>query len=293
MHIERSEARILSTVVEAGGFSRAAEKLGVSQSAVSQSVANLEHKLNTALLTRTTPPELTEAGIRLYRYSRMVLDEEHLALDDIAKIKSGALSTLSLAVNSTVNRCYAQKLLLDFCALNPLTCLKLDVAPSMELIKGVDADRWEMGFGPFLNDMPGHFVCQRFFTEKRYLIVHQQHEQIEALQSDPLRAVQELPLLTSYLDSSTKKKAGERLRDNFSSIWEVSNLGLRIELARAGMGVLYLSDLLLTDLEDFVVIEGLGFSTIERQVGLYFKKHKPLSEGAKRFRAICQAHFRD
>ncbi len=291
MHIERSEARILGTVVEAGGFSRAAEKLGVSQSAVSQSIANLEHKLNTALLTRTTPPELTEAGLRLYRYSRMVLDEEHQALDDIAKIKSGALSTLSLAVNSTVNRCYAQKLLLDFCALNPLTRLKLDVAPSMELIKGVDADRWEMGFGPFLNVMPGHFACQRFFTEKRYLIVHKQHEQIDALLSEPLQALREIPLLTSYLDSSTKKKAGERLRDNFSSIWEVSHLGLRIELARAGMGVFYLSDLLLDDLDDFVVIEGLEFSIIERQVGLYFKKHKPLSEGAKRFRAICQAHF--
>jgi len=291
MHIERSEARILSTVVEAGGFSRAAEKLGVSQSAVSQSVANLEHKLNTTLLTRTTPPELTEAGIRFYRYSRTVLDEELLALEDIAKIRSGALSTLSLAVNSAVNRCYAQKLLLDFCAANPLTCLKLDVAPSLELIKGVDADRWEMGFGPFLNDMPGHFECQRFFTEKRYLIVHKKHEKLDALFNDPLAVLQKLPLLTSYLEASTKKKAGERLRDNFSSIWEVSNLDLRIELARAGMGVLYLSDLLLGDLDDFVVIKDLEFSTIERQVGLFYKKHKPLSEGARRFKAICQAHF--
>ena len=291
MHIERSEARILSTVVEEGGFSRAAEKLGVSQSAVSQSVANLEHKLNTALLTRSTPPELTEAGLRIYRFSRTILDEERLALEDIVKIKSGALSTLSLAVNSAVNQCYAQSLLLDFCARNPLTRLKLDVAPSMELINGVDADRWEMGFGPFLNEMPGHFVCQRFFTEKRFLIVHKYHEKLGALRSNPLEVLQQLPLLTSYLEPSTKRKAGERLRDNFSSVWEVSNLGLRIELARAGMGVLYLSDLLFADLDDFVVIEGLEFSIIERQVGLYYKKHKPLSEGAKRFRAICQAYF--
>ena len=52
MQIERHEIRVLSAVIEEGGFSRAAERLNVSQSAVSQAIANLEHKLNTALLVR-------------------------------------------------------------------------------------------------------------------------------------------------------------------------------------------------------------------------------------------------
>ena len=45
MQIERHEIRILSAVVEEGGFSRAADRLNITQSAVSQAVANLEHKL--------------------------------------------------------------------------------------------------------------------------------------------------------------------------------------------------------------------------------------------------------
>jgi hypothetical protein len=52
MQVERHEIRVLSAVIEEGGFSRAAERLNVSQSAVSQAIANLEHKLNTALLVR-------------------------------------------------------------------------------------------------------------------------------------------------------------------------------------------------------------------------------------------------
>jgi len=63
MQIERNEIRVFSAVVEAGGFSRAAERLNVSQSAVSQTIANLEHKLNAPLLVRGRKPTLTEAGI--------------------------------------------------------------------------------------------------------------------------------------------------------------------------------------------------------------------------------------
>ena len=47
MQIERNELRCFHAVIEAGGFSRAAERLDLSQSAVSQAIANLEHRLGT------------------------------------------------------------------------------------------------------------------------------------------------------------------------------------------------------------------------------------------------------
>src|SRR5688572_7331653 len=67
MQIERHEIRCFQAVIDAGGFSRAAERLDLSQSAVSQAIANLEHRLGTVLLRRGNPPQLTEAGIRLLR----------------------------------------------------------------------------------------------------------------------------------------------------------------------------------------------------------------------------------
>jgi LysR family transcriptional regulator, hydrogen peroxide-inducible genes activator len=76
MQIERNEVRVFAAVVEEGGFSRAAERLHISQSAVSQAMANLEHKLDTQLLLRKGRLRLTEAGKRLFAFTQALQNEE-------------------------------------------------------------------------------------------------------------------------------------------------------------------------------------------------------------------------
>jgi len=292
MQIERNEIRIFSAVVEEGGFSRAAERLHISQSAVSQAVANLEHKLDTQLLLRKGRPRLTEAGKRLFSYAQTVINEEQLVLTDIQSIRSGALSLLNLAMNSVVNRLFGRALLLEFCERNPLTRLKLDVAPSRELIYGVDQERWELGFGPFQAQMPGYFVTRPFFTEQRLLVVHESHPRFQAVLEEPSEELGGLILLTSYLDDAAKRQGQEqRLRNQFSGVWEISDLDLRLAMAEGGKGVTYLSDRLLQTLAGYHPVRGLEISGFERQVGLYYKDDHALSEAAKRFIAICERHF--
>jgi LysR family transcriptional regulator, hydrogen peroxide-inducible genes activator len=295
MQIERNEIRVLVAVVEEGGFSRAAERLHISQSAVSQTVANLEHKLDTRLLLRSGRPRLTEAGKRLFAFAQSVIDDEQRALGDIQRIRTGALSTLNLGMNSVVSRVYGRALMLEFCERNPLTRLKLDVAPSRELIYGVEEDRWELGFGPFQQHMPGDFVTTRYFTEARLLVVHEAHPRFQELTAGGDAAETELAaatLLTSYLDDASRRAGQEqRLRNQFASVWEISNLELRLALAQAGKGVTYLSNRLLDQLAGFQVIEGREISRFERDVGLYYKRHRALSEGARRFIAICERYF--
>ena len=291
MQIERQEIRVFSAVVEEGGFGRAAETLDVSQSAVSQAIANLEHKLDTALLIRGRKLELTEAGKRFFSYTRTVINEESETLSDIKRIRTGALSTLNLAMSSTVNRFHGIRLLLEFSERNPLTSLKLDVAPSREMVYGVDEDRWELGFGPFQSRMPGHFECLDFYREQRMLVVHEHHPQFAELMADPLSHMLQQTLLTSYLDDAGKRPGNARIRDMVGDVWEVSHLELRLALCAAGKGVLYLSERLLNELPGYHHLSGLDISTFERDVGLYFKKHKALTEGAKRFIGICQREF--
>jgi DNA-binding transcriptional LysR family regulator len=292
MQLERNEIRVFAAVVEEGGFSRAAERLHISQSAVSQAVANLEHKLDTRLLLRKGRPKLTEAGKRLFSFAQTLLNEEQRTLADIQRIRTGALSTLNLAMNSVVSRVHGRTLMLEFCERNPLTRLKLDVAPSREIIYGVEDERWELGFGPFQHSMPGHFDLTPYFTEARLLVVHEAHPRFAALRADPEAELSATTLLTSYLDDAARRPGQEqRLRNQFAGVWEVSNLELRLALAEAGKGVTYLSDLLLGQLGGFHAIEGLEISRFEREVGLYYQRHRALSEGARRFIAVCEAHF--
>src|ERR1043165_6317188 len=68
--------RVFSQVVELGGFSRAAEHLGLSSTAASRHVADLEAHLQTRLLNRTTRRvSLTESGRAFYERSVQLLTD--------------------------------------------------------------------------------------------------------------------------------------------------------------------------------------------------------------------------
>lgn len=58
----------LATVIECKGFEKAASTLGVTQSAVSQRIKQLEDALGQTLLLRSQPLEVTPAGKRLHQY---------------------------------------------------------------------------------------------------------------------------------------------------------------------------------------------------------------------------------
>lgn len=71
-----SAMRTFRTVVETGGFSAAARRLGLSKAAVSKQVAELEAHFGTALLQRTTRRlNATDAGRRYFENCVRLLDE--------------------------------------------------------------------------------------------------------------------------------------------------------------------------------------------------------------------------
>jgi DNA-binding transcriptional LysR family regulator len=63
-------------VVEAGGISAAAERMGIAKSAVSRRLQDLENRLDVQLLQRTTRRiHLTDAGSEFYQRSLRILEE--------------------------------------------------------------------------------------------------------------------------------------------------------------------------------------------------------------------------
>lgn len=75
---------ILASIVEAGGFSRAAPVLGVSASALSHRIKALENRLGVRLLNRTTRSVApTEAGERLLSRLQPAMAEINRAISDL------------------------------------------------------------------------------------------------------------------------------------------------------------------------------------------------------------------
>ncbi len=96
--MELRDLRALAAVVRLGSFTRAAESLGYTQSAISQQVAALETELGTELVSRR-PVRATAAGERLVEHAEHVILRLDVARSELVETR-GEQGTLLLAVTS-------------------------------------------------------------------------------------------------------------------------------------------------------------------------------------------------
>jgi len=90
----------LATVVEQGGFEKAAQVLCLTQSAVSQRVRLLEDRLGKILLSRTAPPRPTAAGAQLVKHFHQVKLLEGDLESTLGDPASDAPTRLAIGINA-------------------------------------------------------------------------------------------------------------------------------------------------------------------------------------------------
>ncbi len=198
-------------VVERRSFSQAAERLGVTQPAVSLQVRSLEKRLGAQLLDRSgRRVEPTEAGWRLYRGAQRLLAlEEHL-LDEVASEGVGELAgELSIGASTGPAAIAVPLLLCEFQRAHPEVRVALEVHDTQTVIEKVAARELELGvvgaarrhrgvrFEPFLRDEvilacpPGHQFAGRTVSldelREETLVVMQEGAGVRQVIEDELR----------------------------------------------------------------------------------------------------------
>jgi DNA-binding transcriptional LysR family regulator len=124
--LDADKLRSFLAVMEAGGFTAAAQRLGLGKSRVSADVAALEARLGTALLRRTTRQvQPTEAGEALARDTAQPLRELQEAFDRAACSQRGLVGSLRLTAPADYASAVLAPLLATFLRRHP--ALKLDL----------------------------------------------------------------------------------------------------------------------------------------------------------------------
>lgn len=107
----------LAAVIEQAGFERAAQILGLSQSAVSQRIKLLEARIGQPVLVRATPPTTTEIGRRLLNHVQQVrLLERDLQSVVPTLDEHGMPERLRIAINADSLATWWALAVGDFCA---------------------------------------------------------------------------------------------------------------------------------------------------------------------------------
>lgn len=234
-----------ATVARERSFTRAAAKLGISQSALSQQVQNLEERLGVRLLTRTTCSVApTEAGERLLSTISPKFDEIEGAIADLRSLRDRPAGTIRLTAGEHPAVSILQPALARF----------LPDFPDIKVELIVDygfADIVAQGFdaGVRLGEqLEKDMVAVRIGPEMRMAVVaspayfarHPVPQTAEDLTSHNC-INSRLPTYDTIFQWGLEKD-GHHLKLRSEGQLVLNTLGLRIAAALDGMGIAYLPE---------------------------------------------------
>jgi DNA-binding transcriptional LysR family regulator len=106
---------VFVAVADAGGFTAAARRLGITTAAVSKSITRLEQRLSTRLFTRTTRTvHMTDAGARYYTRCRPALDELARGEDEALEEAGSMRGRIRVELPTTLGRMVVIPVLSEF-----------------------------------------------------------------------------------------------------------------------------------------------------------------------------------
>lgn len=163
-------------VAEDQHFTRAAERLMVSQSGLSASIRALERELRAPLFVRTTRRvTLTEAGRALLTEAERILAQVRAAQDAVAAVQGVLRGTLSLGTEQCIAGVPVAQLLAAFRRQHPDVEIRLRQAGSGALAEDVAAGRLDLAFAVTTRADTEQLRCLPLTSEPMTVLCHPSH----------------------------------------------------------------------------------------------------------------------
>lgn len=274
-------------VATEGTFARAAERLGYTQSAVSQQIAALERIVGDRLFDRPggpRPVELTPLGAHLLAHGRHLLGELDVIGDDIDRFRHGDVGRLRVGTFQSVSA----------------TVLPLIVGPMRATHPGVDISVFESDLDDelharltmgeldvsFVVGTPSGLECRHLFSDPFVLIARPDQFPPGPV---PVADLVGQPLVGQHANScQLLNEAGLRavgLDPNY--VFRTNDNGTVAAMVRAGMGVAVLPALCTEPEDPRVALHRLDPPIPDREISIAWRAGRTLSPAATHFIALA------
>ncbi|HHT97095.1 MAG TPA: LysR family transcriptional regulator [Clostridiales bacterium] len=277
--------KVFYHVAKALSFSDAAEALFISQSAVSQSIKTLEKRLNHPLFIRSTKKvSLTKEGELLYKHIEPAINlisrgENQLSED------SESSGQLRIGASDTICRYYLVPFLKKFHKQFPDIHIKVSNGTSLQCARLLEKNEVDI----IVTNSPNIAInnMMQIISVKDFKDVFIANTNAFPIENDKitLKELQLYPILMLEKRSTTSTFLHNLFLENSLDLVpsiELSSNDLLIDLAKIGLGVAFVPDFCIKDLDDLSIIN-IKENIPSRTLVAAYKKEIPLSKAGKYF----------
>jgi DNA-binding transcriptional LysR family regulator len=296
LSVELRHLAALQALAQEGSFGRAAQRLGYTQSAVSQQIAALERSVAQRLVERPGGPRpvtLTEAGRLLLGHADAIVARLQAAQADMAALAEGEAGTLRVGTFQSVGARVLPAVMARFHADWPDIEIQLrESAHDDELATWVERGEIDLAFVMLPIDSEPLETQQ--LLRDRYVLVVQPSSPLAARERPPTLREIAGERLIGYRDCRSSELVEAQLRasgvePNF--VFRSDDNGTIQGLAAAGVGIALMPWLTVEPSDERTQIVELGNRMVPRLIGIAWHRDRYRSPAAQAFaetaRAVC------
>lgn len=274
------------TVAQLGGFTRAANRLNLSQPALTMQIRQLEEAMGVRLFDRSTRMvKLTPVGRELLPTLERVLREIDAVMDNTKEIASQIKGTVTFGALPSLSNDLIPYAIVEFRKQHPGIVVRLRDVPTRRLVKLVKEEAVDFGIGTLRIPDP-KIQFTPLFTDHIGVIFPPGHP-LERRRSITLKYLKTFPLILMEPGSSIRDLvdlAFESIGEVVVPAFEAVHISVAVALAKAGLGLTIQSSSAL----ELVSSRGLKFRTIRhegftRHIGVIQNAGRSLSPSVDAF----------
>lgn len=239
MSVKLELYKVFKEVAEAGNITAAAQALFISQSAVSQSVKQLESELHTRLFARNSRGvTLTGEGKMLYEYVRSAMGLLETGEAKLAQTRELQMGQLTIGASDTVTSQYLLPYLKQFHRQYPAIHIQIVSGRSYKVLGMLQSGKVDIAFAstpPESSSLETH-AC--FHTHSIFVAAHDYACDFDHVYT--LKEISEFPLILLERKASSRLFMEKFFLQNGLHLHPEIELGARsllVDLARIGFGV--------------------------------------------------------